>query len=292
MRAYKVFNTTSEPGFFGICRGYPFKMGETYIHQGEVIPCKSGFHACLKLEDCFSYYSFSAQNKVAEVEVEEYVTHDEDSKVAARKITLIKELSWYEVLELSNKGMGNTGLRNSGHYNTGNKNSGNYNTGSENIGSNNCGHNNDGHCNTGNFNSGYNNAGSYNLGISNTGTSNSGNWNTGHYNTGSCNSGGYNSGNYNSGWYNSGNHNSGIFNENSPPIRCFNKETNLTLNEIDMPIANLCFSEVVNGITKKYTYKEAWANYWNSINEINRNTWKRLPNFDPEVFERITGIKV
>lgn len=43
---------------------------------------------------------------------------------------------------------------------------------------------------------------------------------------------------------------------------------------------------------KKYTYKEACANWWNKLSDEAKETIKSIPNFDEKVFENITGIKV
>ena len=132
MKAFKVFNPdwSCRPG----SNVFHFEVGKTYEHTGPVVPCQSGFHACLKLDDCFSYYNFNPDNKVAEVEVENYLTHDDDSKVAAGRITIVRELSWQEVLDLVNTGKNNTGKNNSGNGNSGDGNSGHGNSGDGNSG--------------------------------------------------------------------------------------------------------------------------------------------------------------
>ena len=52
LKAYKVFDSNFQ------CQGFQFKIGETYRHKGVIGLCESGFHACKKLSDCFSYKSF------------------------------------------------------------------------------------------------------------------------------------------------------------------------------------------------------------------------------------------
>ena len=127
----------------------------------------------------------------------------------------------------------------------------------------------------------------------------------------SYNSGSYNSGNRNSGSYNSGSYNSGLFNTNEPSVRIFNIDTNLKRSQIDIPYVNLKINEwipesrmteqqkiddenfhVKKGTLIKRTYKEAWSLYWGEASEEDKNTFKNLPNFDPEIFEEITGINV
>jgi hypothetical protein len=40
------------------------------------------------------------------------------------------------------------------------------------------------------------------------------------------------------------------------------------------------------------TYKEAWSEYWGNLDINEKNKWKNLPGFDPDVFKEITGIDV
>ena len=97
-----------------------------------------------------------------------------------------------------------------------------------------------------NNNSGYYNSGYYNSGYRNSGNYNSGDCNSGNYNSGHYNSGNYNSGNYNSGDYNSGHYNSGFFNTTTPALRLFNKDTGLTMDDLDIPFIDLKINEWKN----------------------------------------------
>lgn len=58
MKGYKVFN----PDF--TCRSFQFEVGKTYEHKGELKICRSGFHFCRNVADCFNYYSFDPKNRV------------------------------------------------------------------------------------------------------------------------------------------------------------------------------------------------------------------------------------
>jgi len=189
--------------------------------------------------------------------------------------------------KMNNTGQENTGKNNSGYINFGSYNSGGYNSGG--------------------YNSGYINFGDYNSGDRNFGDYNSGDVNLGSYNSGSCNFGSYNSGSCNFGSYNSG-----LFNSTEGTVRLFNKQTDLTWDQIDHPHATefhvtKWISEddmtdeekkadpkynVRGGYLRQYTYKEAWANFWKDTDETNRQKFLNLPNFDADVFLEITGIDV
>ena len=226
MKAYKVFNENWK------CKGFQYEVGKTYTHKGEVSICESGFHACLKLIDCFGYYKFDSSNKVAEVDIiGKYQTHDEDSKIVCGEIKIMKELSWNEVLNLVNTGKDNTGNRNSGDSN-------------------------------------------------------------------------------------SGNYHNGIFCTGDAMMESFNKPTKMTLKDyynsdlyinfdIDLTVwidfDNMTDAEKIqeskayvrNGYLKTYTYKQAWLNWWeNNKSDVMIVRIKRLPNFDAEIFKKITGIEL
>ena len=210
MKGYKVFN----PDW--TCRGFQYNVGQVYEMDEKPICCKRGFHFCKKASDCFQYYSFDPNNKVAEVEaLGDIDTNNDDSKCSTNKIHIIREITWQEVLDLVNFGKGCTGLCNSGNRNSGNRNSGNGNSGDYNSGNGNSGDCNSGNRNSGNRNSGDCNSGNWNSGDCNSGNSNSGDWNSGSWNSGDWNSGNGNSGSWNSGDWNSGNWNSGNRNSGS-----------------------------------------------------------------------------
>jgi len=202
IKGYKVFN----PNW--TCRGFQYEVGKTFKHDGNIEMCGTGFHFCQKISDCFNYYEFNSNNKVAEVEAIGH-TETKGDKSVTDEIVIIKELTWHEVLDLANTGKDCTGDCNSGDCNSGNCNSGNWNSGNHNSGNWNSGNHNSGNCNSGDWNSGDHNSGNRNSGNWNSGNRNSGNHNSGDRNSGDRNSGDRNSGNRNSGDRNSGNWNSG-----------------------------------------------------------------------------------
>jgi hypothetical protein len=290
---YKVFKSDLT------CRNYQFEVGKTYHQDGQIELCKNGFHFHSKVGDLFEYYDFDPSNIVCEIEANGEVIHGDDKSVCS-DITIIKQLSWNEVLELVNLGVGNTGLKNSGSYNSGNYNSGNsnsgnynsgsYNSGSYNSGSDNSGSDNSGSYNSGSFNSGYSNSGYYNSGSYNSGNSNSGSDNSGSYNSGS-----YNSGSFNSGYSNSGSYNSGSCNSTDAPMRLFNTILDMSVKEFwskyTIPICPI-LTEYKDGELITYNYKEAWKKSWESSSEKDRQYMMNLPGFTKENFKEVTGIEL
>ena len=137
MKGYKVFNSD------WTCRGFQFEVGKVFEEDVTPVCCDRGFHFCTKASDCFRYYSFDPNNKVAEVEaLGDIDTQDDDSKCCTNKIHIIREITWQEVLDLVNLGKACTGLCNSGNRNSGNRNSGDCNSGDWNSGD----------CNSGDWN--------------------------------------------------------------------------------------------------------------------------------------------
>ncbi len=218
-------------------------------------------------------------------------------------ITKMKKCNYCKEIHNDNTGCYNSGNYNSGNRNSGNRNSGNYNSGDYNSGN----------YNSGDYNSGNRNSGDYNSGNRNSGNRNSGDYNSGNRNSGDYNSGNRNSGNRNSGDYNSGDRNSGWFNSDEPKMRFFNKESDYTHSEFckkfsfiypDLKItAWVEYKDLpedekntdtknMNGKLKTLTYKEAWKEYWGRASEDDKKWFQNLPNFDAEIFEEITGIKI
>ena len=124
MKGYKVFN----PDW--TCRGYQFEVGKTFEEDVKPECCNRGFHFCTRASDCFNYYNFDPNNKVAEVEaVGDIDNLSDDAKCSTNKLHIIREIAWQEVLNLVNTGKGCTGRCNSGNRNSGNWNSGDWNSG-------------------------------------------------------------------------------------------------------------------------------------------------------------------
>ena len=231
-----------------------------FEEEGELDVCGHGMHFCQIAADCFNYYNFDSNNKVAEVIAYGEVRTD-GNKSCTDKLEIVREIPWDEVLRIvnigknctgcwntgyyntgnrntgdrntgdRNTGNGNTGYYNTGYYNTGNRNTGYYNTGDRNTGHRNTGHRNTGNGNTGHRNTGHRNTGNGNTGNGNTGNGNTGYYNTGYYNTGNRNTGHRNTGNGNTGDWNKSSFNTGCFNTEEQKIVLFNKPSNMTYSE-------------------------------------------------------------
>lgn len=61
MEGYKVF----EPDW--TCRGFQYEVGKTFEEDVTPSCCNRGFHFCKELKDCFNYYPFNPDNKVATI---------------------------------------------------------------------------------------------------------------------------------------------------------------------------------------------------------------------------------
>ena len=310
IKGYKVFNSD------WTCRGFQYKVGETYIHNGNIEMCGSGFHFCQKASDCFSYYQFDSNNKVAEIEAIGLV-ETSGNKSVTDKIVIVREIPWQELLTIVNEGKDCTGLCNTGNCNTGDWNTGNCNTGDWNTGNCNTGDYNTGYRNIGNRNTGNRNIGNWNTGYCNTGHCNTGSRNTGNENTGDRNTGDRNTGDRNTGDWNSTNFSSGIFNSVEQPLYIFNLPTKISRNEIrnhkGIKILDWNFEnswwiysenmsdeeksihpehETTGGYLKTVDFKTACKMMWDKLSDDEKQCVKEIPNFNAEVFKEITGIEI
>ena len=273
IKGYKVFN----PDW--TCRNFQYEVGKTF--EEDVTPkcCDRGFHFCTKASDCFSYYGFNPENKVAEVLALGTVdTESDDTKCCTNKIQIVREISWQELLTIVNTGKGCTGLCNTGNRNTGN-------------------------CNTGDCN---------------TGDCNTGNWNTGNCNTGNRNTGNRNTGDWNTGDWNLSSFNTGCFMTEEQKIMLFDKPTDWTYRDWINSDARYALTNIPKNVVEwvssydmtdeekeKYPTYETTGGYlkvldesesaqiwWDGLTDGSKDIIKSLPNFDAEIFRKCTGIKV
>ena len=263
-----------------------------FEEEGELDVCGHGMHFCQTAADCFNYYSFNSENKVAEVIAYGEVRTDGD-KSCTDKLEIVREIPWDEVLRIVNIGKNCTGRWNTGDWNTGNRNTGD--------------------CNTGNRNTGNRNTGNWN-----TGNRNTGNWNTGDWNTGDCNTGDWNTGNWNTGDWNKSSFNTGCFNTEEQKIMLFNKPSDMTyrewidsdarylLNQIPKDVVEWVYEEdmtdeekaahptyeTTGGYLKVLDESECGQLWWGSLSDRRKEIIKAIPNFDAEIFFQCTGVRV
>ena len=271
IRGFKVFN----PDW--TCRGFQYEVGKIFEEDVEPSCCDRGFHFCENAADCFNYYSFNPDNKVAEVIAYGDIVREGD-KCCTNKIKIVREIPWQELLTIVNTGKSCTGLCNTGDWNTGDWNTGDWNTGNR-----------------------------------NTGNRNTGDWNTGDWNTGD-----WNTGNRNTGDWNKSSFNTGCFNTEESTIMLFNKPSEWTYRDwlnsdaryllMDIPkdVVEWVYENYMTEDEKKAhpSYKttggylkildesECAQIWWDGLSEADRNKIKSIPNFDIEIFEQCTGIKI
>ena len=286
VKGYKVFN----PDW--TCRGFQYEVGKIFEEDVKPSCCDRGFHFCENAADCFSYYSFNSKNKVAEVIALGEVDTD-GKKSCTNKIQIVREIPWQELLTIVNTGKDCTGLCNTGDWNTGDCNTGDRNTGD---------------WNTGNRNTGDRNTGDWNTGNRNTGDWNTGDWNTGDWNTGDWNTGDWNKSSFNT----------GCFNTEEQKIMLFNKPSDMTYNDWLRSDARYLLNQIPKDVVEwvyeeDMTDEEKVANptyettggylkvldesgcgqlWWGSLSDFQKNYIRSIPNFDAEIFEQCTGIKV
>ena len=301
VKGYKVFN----PDW--TCSGKQYTCPGKFEEKGELEVCGHGMHFCQTAADCFNYCRFDSKNKVAEVIAYGEVKTDGD-KSCTDKLEIVREIPWDEVLRITNIGKNCTGCRNTGDRNTGNRNTGDCNTGNRNTGDR----------NTGNRNTGYRNTGDCNTGYYNTGNGNTGNWNTGDRNIGNFNAGNWNTGDCNTGDWNKSSFNTGCFNTKEQKIMLFNKPSDMTycewlesdarwlLNQIPKNVVKWVYEEdmtdeekaahptyeTTGGYLKVLDESECGQLWWNSLSDEDKTIIKAIPNFDVDIFEECTGIKV
>ena len=282
IRGFKVFN----PDW--TCRNKQYTCPGAFEEDVTPSVCDRGMHFCKKAADCFNYYSFNPENKVAEVIALAERTVEDGDKCATNYLEIVREISWQEVLEIVNTGKDCTGLCNSGDWNSGDWNSGDW------------------------------NSGDWNSGNRNSGDWNSGDWNSGNQNSGDWNSGNRNSGDWNSGDWNKCSFSNGCFNTVEPKIYLFNKPSDWTyrdwlnsdarylLNQIPGDVLEYVWFEdmtdeektahpeakTTGGYLKQLDNSECGSIWWRGLNDYEKSIIKAIPNFDKEIFKEITGVDV
>ena len=270
VKGFKVFN----PDWTCNPNGKPFQyaVGGTYEEDVKPMVCDRGFHFCEKAADCFNYYQFNPENKVAEVLALGEVDTD-GTKSCTNKIQIVREIPWAELLEIVNTGKGCTGL-----------------------------------CNSGNRNSGDCNSGDWNSGDWNSGDCNSGDWNSGDCNSGNRNSGDWNKCSFSNGCFNTVSPKIYLFNKPSEWTYqdWLNSEARYLLNQIPGDVLEYIYlsdmtdeekaehpeAETTGGYLKILDNSECAVIWWRGLSDRQKAVITAIPNFDKEIFKQITGIDV
>ena len=270
VKGFKVFNPdwTCSPN--GNTKQYtcPGKFEEDITP----IRCGRGMHFCKKAADCFNYYNFNPENKVAEVVAYGDIAEEGD-KCCTNKLEIVREIPWAELIEIVNMGKGCTGLCNSGDWNSGNRNSGD--------------------CNSGDWNSGDCNSGDCNSGDWNSGNRNSGDWNK-------CS--------FSNGCFNTTSPKIYLFNKPSEWTYedWLNSEARYLLNQIPGDVLEYIWlsdmtdeekaahpeAETTGGYLKVLDNSECAVIWWRGLSDRQKAIITAIPNFDKAIFKEITGIDV
>ena len=233
-----------------------------FEEEGELDICGHGMHFCENAADCFNYYDFDSNNKVAEVIAYGTVLKERD-KSCTDKLEIVREIPWDEVLRIVNTGKNCTGRCNTGNRNTGNRNTGDWNTGNR---------------NTGDWN---------------TGNRNTGDWNKSSFNTGCFMTEEQKIMFFNkpSDWtYKDWLRSDARYLLNRIPKNVV--EWIYSEDMTDEEKAEHPTHETTGGYLKVLDESDCGQLWWGSLSDRQKNIIKALPNFDPEIFYQCTGINV
>ena len=117
--AYKAFGPDWK------CLGFQYEVGATYTHDGEVVACESGFHACENPLDMLNYYPLIGSNFAVVEQGGVIARHEEDSKVASSVITIKAKLDIPDIIKASIEWISKKAAATSG-YRANSATSGNY----------------------------------------------------------------------------------------------------------------------------------------------------------------------
>ena len=112
VHGYKVFDSdwTCRPAG---AKPKQYTCPGKFEEEGKLEVCCHGMHFCQTAADCFNYYDFDSENKVAEVIAYGEVLTVGD-KSCTDKLEIVREIPWDEVLRIINLGKNCTGNRNTG----------------------------------------------------------------------------------------------------------------------------------------------------------------------------------
>ena len=106
IKSYKAFE------YDWTCRGIAYGgVGSETSIQGELIMCKHGIHSCRRISDVIKHYPLLQSYRYAEIKnYGKILEAGEDRKICSSKIKILRELSFDEVLKVLEKE--NTGVDN------------------------------------------------------------------------------------------------------------------------------------------------------------------------------------
>ena len=105
VEGYKITNSDYS------CRGFKYELNHTYSIEEDPIPCKSGFHFCKKLDDCFNYYNPEKSSfEIWNLDIYRFLkvksngtTYQLRDKYCTNNITILEECTTEEILEAFHK---------------------------------------------------------------------------------------------------------------------------------------------------------------------------------------------
>lgn len=105
VEGYKITNSDYS------CRGFKYELNHTYSIEEDPIPCKSGFHFCKELTDCFKYYPpEKITYEIWNLDTYKYLkvrsngtTYQLRDKYCTNNLTILEECTTEEILEAFSK---------------------------------------------------------------------------------------------------------------------------------------------------------------------------------------------
>ena len=71
---------------------FQYEIGKTYTHKGDIEPCRSGFHFCKSIAECYNFYETTEETRICKVEILGDVKTDDEVKYVTNKIKIIEEI--------------------------------------------------------------------------------------------------------------------------------------------------------------------------------------------------------
>ena len=205
---------------------------------------------------------------------------------------------------MSDKTKTSTGLDSTGDYSTGYYSTGNYSTGKQSTGHWSTGHRSTGNSSTGDHSTGHCSTGEYSTGDCSTGDYSTGTRSTGYHSTGDYSTGDWSISNYSTGHFSTIDYSGfGAFDKPCTPEEWDSADKPefiyFSLTEwvdaermTDDEKGKNPSYKTTGGFIRVKKSQDAWREAWNEATEEDKELLFKLPNFDAEVFKKISGIDV